>query len=166
MKNKKIYTIIIIVAIFFLLFGVCEIVLFSRNKDSGNGQNGPTTNKNNYIISDKIEEEPNTQTYTNEVLASSHCLQSICVLNATFHYNDEIGRVDYSLENHSSEMATGFLKMVFGNQSLIISYQDLAPGNIIQTSSYYRGKKINNMEDYHLEELTDIEKSKIVYTNK
>ena len=52
--------------------------------------------------------------------------------------------------------------MVFQEQSLVISIKDLAPGESIKTSSYYLGIKINNKEDYLLQELTDEEKSKIV----
>ena len=160
MKNKNIW--LIVLAVVLLCVGLFEILFFSRGgkkKDST-----PSSIDSLYILAP--EEEDSSMTYTSPTLSAVHCLNSICIENASFHYDDESGRIEYTIENQSSEKASGVMKMVFGSQSLMVVYQDLVPGSKVQTGSYYRGKKIESMEDYILEPLTAEEQSKIVYSQE
>ncbi len=153
--NKKIKYIIIAIIIL-LLIGFIEIIIFSQKKDNN------TSSINSYHFTGKVKEADDIVIYTNPQLKASHCLNLICVENASFYYNTNSGRVEYTIHNQSNNQYNGYLKMVFQEQSLVISIKDLAPGESIKTSSYYLGIKINNKEDYLLQELTDEEKSKIV----
>ena len=161
MKKNGVKIIIVIAAVF-LLVGIVEMVIFSRKEKDNN----PDTSKlqSHYDFSEKVEERPGTQKYSSETLSASHCLDGICVENATFYYTDAGGRLEYTLMNQTNETASGLLKMVFDKQSLIIAYQDLAPGAKVETSSYYTNKTIEKMEDYHLEHLSEEDNKKIVYT--
>lgn len=153
---NKIVKYIIIAIIIFLCIGVFEIIIFSRKKEDN------TSKGNSYQFSDKVKNEDDITVYTNPQLAGAHCLNSICIESASFYYNENGGRVEYTIHNQSNEVYEGYLKMVFQQQSLIVAIHKLAPGQTVNSSSYYLGVEIKDKEDYQLQELTEEEKSKIV----
>lgn len=155
--------IIIVVAAIFLLIGIIEIVVFSRKEKEKDINSSEL--QSHYHFSEKVEELPGTETYTTPTLSASHCLEGICVENATFYYTESGGRLEYTIENQTNKVASGLLKLVFEKQSLIIVYQDLAPGAKVDTASYYTNKKIDKMDDYHLEHLSKKDNQNIVYGN-
>ena len=154
MNIKKRYVIVGIIG--FLLLGIFEIFLFTRDNTVVLSRE-----VNQYTILPGVKEEEGIEVYTNDFLSSQHCMNSICIEGATFHYKDQGGRVDYTIMNQSSEVASGFLKMVFGGQSLVIAYQNIEPGQRIETSSYYGGGDVSFKEDYSLNVLSDEEIRKI-----
>ncbi len=153
--NKKIKYIIIAIIIL-LLVGFVEIIIFSQKKEND------TSSINAYHFTGKIKEADDIIIYSNPQLKASHCLNYLCIENASFYYNSNSGRVEYTIHNLSNSVYDGYLKMVFQEQSLIVSIKNLAAGESIKSSSYYLGIEINNKEDYLLQELTEEEKSKIV----
>jgi len=162
--KKNTVKIIVVVAAIFLIVGIVEIVIFSKKEN--NNTESIFHAEDHYNISPKVEELPGTKVYSNPNLTSSHCYKSICVEDATFYYREDGGRLEYTISNESQEIASGLLKLVFGKQSLIISYQDLAPGAKVSTVSYYSDKKIEKMEEYRIEELSSKDMEKVIYSNK
>lgn len=151
---KKHKILIIVIGIVLLLIIGIILFIISGSKILTRG--------NRYNFSDEIIELPNTVTYKNEELSKEHCLNKICISNAVFHYNDDIGRVEYSITNNSKKTTSGYMKMVFKEQSLIVVYKDLGPGETIKSESQYMGIKIEDTSDYKLVKLTKKEISKIV----
>ena len=158
-KNKIKY--IIIALAFFLVLGFVEIILFSQSKNLSKGDS-----ENHYSVSSEKGQASYDTTYTNEKLKAVHCVDSICIENVTLYYQGTNGKMEYTIENRGSEAVSGFVQLVFGDKSLIVSYQDLKAKQKIQGSSYFTEIKIQNTEDYVLKKLTDEEKSEIVYINK
>ena len=66
-------------------------------------------------------------------------------------------RIEFSVTNLSGNTASGYLKLVFKNQSLIAIYENLRPNQTIKTSSFYVNTVIESKEDYTLEKLTEQE---------
>lgn len=153
--NKAI-KIVIILTIIFLGIGLFEIILFSQKKEE-KGSNG-----NNYHFSNEVKEEEGIVIYTNPQLKAAHCLNSICIEDASFYYNKDGGRVEYTIHNQSNDVYEGYLKMIFQEQSLVVAIRKLAPGQSVKSSSYYLGIEIKDKDDFVLQELTEDEKSKIV----
>lgn len=147
--DKKKILIIIITIIILALIGIIIFSITPKSSELGNA----------YTFSnEKVKEE----TYKNDKLSSKHCLNSICIEDATFYYNDNMGRVEYIITNTSNKTVSGYLKMVFKNQTLKVVYQDLAPKKTIRSQSQYSGIEIDDKSDYKLEKLTKEEISKIV----
>lgn len=151
---KKHGILIIIIAIVILL--VIGLILYLNGKPIKNDL------LNSYDYDDKVVELPNTSTYKNDKLSSKHCLNDICIDNATFYYNDNEGRVEYTITNNSNSIKSGYLKMIFKDQNLKIIYKNLEPKKTIKSRSSYMGIDIKDKSDYKLEELTKEEISKIV----
>ena len=148
---------IVILLCFLILLGLVEIIHFSKKKEDAKKKSS-----DQYIFSKRVTELPGTEVYTNEALQSSHCLNSICIINATFYYIGDEGRVDYAIVNRSSEKATGYFKMVFGDQKLIIAFRDVPPLGIVKNTAQYSGVSFSSRENYVLEELTKEEKKALV----
>ena len=157
MKQNKIK--FLIIGIVILLVVGLILMLFSNHskKDSEKAEG------NQYHVSeDTKKEEDGVETYTNSKLEKAHCLDSICIENVVFYYKDNEGRIDYSIENRSDKTVTGNLKIVFGEQSLVAVYNNLAAHRKINTSSYFVNMVISNKEDYTLEKLSKEDKGNIV----
>lgn len=116
---------------------------------------------NEYNFSDKVEELPGTVVYSNPKLESSHCLEGICIDDATFYYIDDTGRVDYLITNNSDEKKSGYLKMKFSKGYLLIAYRNLGVGASVKTTSQYKGFDLSKESDYVLENLSEKELSEI-----
>ena len=162
MKKKTVKILLIVIAVILLLVGIVEIIHFSRKEETPNNTN--KFSENHYNIASEVEEAPGTKVYTSPTLDKEHCLDTICVENVSFYYTDEGGRMEYTVINKSDKAASGFLKLVFGNQSLKIVYQDVPAGGKTKSGTFYSQKKIQSMEDYHLEHLSDDEYKKIIYS--
>ena len=150
---KKHKILIIIISIIILIIVGVILFLTYGGHDSGRG--------NHYIIDDEVIELPGTVTYKNEALASEHCLNGICISDAVFYYNDEFGRVEYKITNNSNKKKSGYLRMIFKDQTLLVRYKDLEPNKTVESKSQYVGIEITDKSDYKLEELTKEEISKI-----
>lgn len=155
MKLIRKYLILIIIVAIVLLLAV-GITLFLTS-----GMRGRIKG-NHYDFGDSVIDLPGTITYKNDSLGAKHCLNDICIENATFYYNDEVGRVEYNITNTSKKKASGYLKMVFDNQSLIVIYKDLKPNKTVKSESQYMGIEIRDKNDYKLKELTKEEISKLI----
>lgn len=149
-KNK---VLIIIIAIIILII-VGLIILFIPKK-------GEEEWSNSYNFSNDVVELPDTVTYENDKLSSKHCLNSICIEDVTFYYSGDTGRVEYTITNTSNKTVSGYLKMVFKDESLIVAYKDLVPKRTIKSRTQYTGKEINDKSNYKLKKLTKEEISKI-----
>ena len=160
MKNNKVKIIFLIIAGILLLVGIIEIIHFTKKNET---PHRPGTD-NGYTVSSKVEELPGTKVYNSPTLNSEHCLDTICVENVSFYYTDEGGRMEYTVINKSDKVASGFLKLVFGKQSLKIVYQDVPAGGKVKSGTFYANKTIESMEDYHLEYLSDEDYKKIIYS--
>lgn len=150
-KNK-----ILIIIICIVILIVIGLILFFNN----NSKQEPEINDYNY--NNTPRELTNTTVYSNDTLSSSHCLNGICISKATFYYTDSVGRVEYTITNTSNKVKSGYLKMVFNEQSLIVSYKNLKPNESIISKSQYMGMEIKNKDDYKLEKLSDDEISQII----
>ena len=150
-KNNKIL-IIVIAIIILVIVGLIVLLIPKKGEDEWG---------NSYNFSDDVVELPDTVTYNNEKLTSRHCLNSICVEEVTFYYSNDTGRVEYTITNTSNKTKSGYLKMVFKNEFLIIAYKDLVPKRTIKSRTQYTGKEIKDKSDYKLKKLTKEEISKI-----
>ena len=158
---QKYYIVLLLV---FLIICIAFCFLFlSSGKDKKKEE--IKSDRNKYNFSNQITEVEGTQYYTNDSLQSSHCLEDICIERASFFYNGNNGRVEYTIKNQSNKKASGYLKMVFGNKALYVSYKDLEPGKSVRSVSSYLDVKISNKEDYRLEKLTKDEMRKIKVSN-
>lgn len=147
--NKKNILIIIITIAILALIGLIIFSITPKSKGLGN----------TYTFSnEKVKEE----TYKNDKLSSKHCLDSVCIEDAIFYYDDNMGRVEYTITNTSNKTVSGYLKMIFKNQTLKIVYKDLGPKKTVKSQSQYTGIEIEDKSDYKLEKLTKEEISKIV----
>lgn len=142
-KNRKILIICLIILVIILLV-IIGIFIFGNPKKK---------EVNIYNYTNKSEELPGSKEYTSNKLKASHCLKKICVENVVFHYTDNAGRVDLTVYNKTNKKKSGYLKMVFKEQELVIIY-DVDGGGRIQTSSNYEGFEIKDKENYTLEELS------------
>lgn len=155
MKFIRKYMIILIIVLIVILITVGIILFLNRNPRRDNV--GNSYNYNNEII-----ELPNTISYKNEKLSEKHCLKNICISDVTFYYNEEIGRVEYTITNNSNKTVSGYLKMVFNDKSLVVVYKDLSPKQTINSFSQYSGIEINDKSDYKLEKLSKKEIKQII----
>ncbi len=147
---------ILIIVILLIILIVVGVILFinSKPKDTGRG--------NDYKFKEEVIEIPGTITYKNDELSAKHCLKKICIENVVFYYNDKVGRVEYTITNTSKKKKSGYLKMVFNNNSLIVAYNDLESMETIKSESQYMGIEIEDKSDYKLVELTEEEINKII----
>lgn len=115
-----------------------------------------------YKISDEVVELPGTVAIENDQIKSVHCYQRVCVINAIIYTSNNIGRVDYQIINKNTKKVSGYLKMNFGSNSLIIAYKDLKPDKYYSQSAGFVGIDLSNATDYTLEKLSKKEKKSIV----
>lgn len=155
MKLERKHKILIIIILLIILL-VVGVVLFLNSKKI------PDKRGNYYNMSDEVIELPDTVTYENSSLSSKHCLKDICINDAVFYYNNEVGRVEYTITNTSNKVVSGYLKMVFKDQSLIVIYKNLGPKKTIKSSSQYMGIEIKDKSDYKLVKLNKKEIKKII----
>ena len=151
MKRNR--TLIIIVTIILLIL-IALIIFFISPKAPKLG--------NSYDVNTEKVELPNTSTYKNDKLSSKHCLNNICINNVIFYYNDNMGRIEYTITNTSNKVQSGYLKMVFGDRELTIVYKDLEPKKTINSRYQYSGIEISDKSDYKLRKLTKEEMSKFI----
>ncbi len=155
-KNKMIGLILLI--IFTIVLLLILMVLFSSKKE----KKVPT---NQYSFSKEVKELTGTKEYETEALKSKHCLDGICISEAKFYYLDNQGRVEYVIENVSSEVKSGLYKMVFGGDHLVVSFTNVKPGDSYKTVSQYLGQTISYMDDYSLEYLSEDELKTVNVSN-
>ena len=155
--HKEIVFIVLIIV--FLLIAIVLGVWLAPDKKENKKSN------DKYQFTGEVKEIEGTTEYSNDDLKKDHCIDDICISEATFYYLGNEGRVDYVITNKSSSKQSGSYKMVFGDDYLVVYFTDLEPGKPVKTTSQYVGKTIPNMENYTLEYLTEEEKSKIIVSN-
>ena len=155
MKFNKKHGIILIIGLIIILI-IIGLILYLNKKPR------PANIGNSYKFNGEEIELPNTVNYKNEKLSSKHCLKDICIEDANFYYNEEIGRVEYTITNLSDKTVSGYLKMVFNDSYLVITYKDLLPKKSIKSFSQYMGVEIKDKSDYKLEKLSKEEIKKII----
>ena len=151
--------IFIVLIIVFLLLAIVLGILLAPGKKENQKSN------DKYHFTGEVKEIAGTTKYSNDNLKKDHCIDDICITEATFYYLGDEGRIDYVITNKSSSKKSGSYKMVFGDDYLIIYFTDLEPNKSFKTTSQYVGKTISNMDDYTLEYLSEEEKSKIIVSN-
>ena len=155
MKINKRILIVIVIVILVIVLSILS-VLFEKKKPTGNIE------KNNYHISNKVEDEPGTKSYTSDKIKKSHCIDNICVEDVVFYYNESQGRIEYKVVNKSSNTVSGYMKIVYSNETFNVIYDDLKPGQSVETRTQFSGVKISDQEDYKLEKLSKEEIDKII----
>ena len=151
LKNKRYMVVAISIIVFLLL--ILGIAYF--------GCSGKTEDEyNKYKISSKQKDLPGTDVIKSDTLSSEHCFEDICVSDLVI-YNNTLGRMEYKITNKGSKEANGYLKMNFGDKSIIIFYQTVAPGKSVTSYSQFNGEDYGDVVDYFLEELTKEEMEKI-----
>lgn len=154
--KETVYIVLIIVALLVVI--ILGVLLAPEKKDN------PKSN-NNYHFTNEVKEIEGTVEYSTDDLKKDHCIDDICISDATFYYLGDEGRIDYVVTNNSSSKKSGSYKMVFGDEYLVVYFTDIEPGKSFKTTSQYIGKTIPNMDDYTLDYLTDEEQSKIIVSN-
>ena len=149
-KNRKLLFISIVVLLIILLI----IIVISRKPKR------KYSDFNKYKIVDNVQELPGTYVRDTGNLSFSHCLEDICITNVSIHYIDNNGRVEYTITNNSKKKKVGYMKMVFGNSNLIISYS-LKRGKSVKGYIQYNNIDLSNVYDYKLSNLTKKEMSNI-----
>ena len=145
--RNVVIVIIIILILILLILGL----IFGRKKTI------PKLDSEKYNFSDSIDELPNTETYTNDKLKESHCIDGICVEDVTLYYDGNRGRIEYNIYNKSKKNKSGYLKMFYGKEYVVIRYKDLEPGNTIKGKSSYKNMEISDKDDYVLKKMTNEE---------
>lgn len=160
--EKRINNIMLIIA---ALIVICiatiivSVVSYRRNNPQDN------THKNNYDISEKVIEMPGTKIITNDNMKAEHCLNDICLTNATFYSNGKVGRVECIIINKTSEVKSGYLKLLVNGKNLILSYDNLEPQSEKKAIIRYKGADLSSVEDYTLSNLSDQEVKAIIDNN-
>ena len=149
--NKRRVLIIIIVVL---------IVILSTSILLNVGKKSKYSDYNNYKIVRKAVDLPGT--YVRQVgnLASSHCLDDICITNVSIHYTGMSGRIDYTIVNNSKKSKNGYMKMVFDDVYLVVPY-NLKKGKKTEGSIQYDNTDLSNVYDYKLKKLSNKELSNI-----
>lgn len=142
-NNKKTLLIIIISILIIILIAIILKNSFTKKKEN------PTSMK----ISDKVVELDGTKKYESDSFSKEHCIQDICLYDVTVYSASNIGRVEYIIENKSSEVKSGYLKLYFGDKLVFISYSKLEPNKSMRGSTQFTGD-FSNVNDYTLAEMT------------
>lgn len=157
-KNKIIISVIILLLIFILIYLILNLHTSKTSKGT-----------NNYRFKSGTIELPgtNTITITNDTSQTGHCLNDeICIENVKIYYINNEGRVDYTIHNMKNITKSGYLKLIFGNEYLIVAYRNLGGNKSIKTSSYYENINLSNITNYTVDELTTDEISQIIDNTK
>ena len=154
-KHCILFIVIICILCFSLLFLTMTLLSPSSKEDEmGDGANS-------YQFSEEVVSYPGSQEYSNDDLKKEHCQDNICIINLTFQYADNLGRVDYTILNKTKKTVTGYYYLIFGEQKLLVAFKDLAPGKSVTTYSQYFGIEIEDKTGYVLRKATEEELSKI-----
>lgn len=154
-KNWKI--ILLIIAVVLLVIGF--IFLLPKHKSSPKDQ---IDENNFYKYSEETTELEGTEVITNDRLKDLHCLDRICISDVEITYLETFGRVDYTVWNRGSKKESGYLKLNFGTNTVLVSYQDLKPDQKISSSYQFFTEDFHSVTDYTIEKLTKEEKKAIV----
>lgn len=115
-------------------------------------------------VSDKVVELDGTKKYQTEAMTKEHCINKICLYDVTVFSATNIGRVEYIIENKSTEVKSGYLKLMFKNKYVFIAYSKLEPNKSKRSSTQFTGT-FTKVDDYTLVEMTE-EEIKNINTEK
>lgn len=142
-SNKK-TLLIVIISILVIIF----ITIILKNTFNKKEEN-PASMK----ISDKVVEIEGTKKYESDAFSKAHCINDVCIYDVVVYSATNIGRVEYIIENQSSEVKSGYLKLHFGDKLIFIAYQSLEPNKSKRASTQFTGD-FSTVDDYTLEEMS------------
>ena len=159
-KDKKVYIpliIIVIIALFCLLFGISNLV----SKLSSDKEKVFVSSANEVDFSDELSEDPNRK----EVVVSastdkdkSNCVNNICVTNVDVSCYSDRGVINFTVvNNNSSAVTSGYLKLYVGDYSALIWYSALNGKGTYNGFHAYEGYDLRSVDSkyYYVSELDD-----------
>ena len=155
-KNKNILVIALLVLLLILL--IIGLLIFPSNKIRKTDE----LYSNKYNFKKNSQEIKGTLTYTTDAIKSEHCIEGICISEVKFYYLKKRGRIDYQIVNRNTEISSGYLEADFGFVQLVIPCNNLEPGVVKTSSSYYENEKFKETNDYQLRKLTEEEVNNII----
>ena len=144
--------VIIIVSVLLVLLIIIAIILATK------GHKNLKKMPNEYIIQEREVELPGTKVVSNDNLNSEQCLDGICVSNVVIHSTADQGRVECTITNKSEKKKKGYLKLVFNDKKLVVSYATLAVNDSTKAYAQFSGYSLQDVSDYSLEKVTKEEK--------
>ncbi len=102
----------------------------------------------------------NATKITNSKLAKEHCVNDICVKDLVIYYTDTVNNIEFDLINKGKEKATGYLKVVFGDKEMTVSYDALESKRPSPYTIQLGKEKLATTEDFSVRELTSEELAK------
>lgn len=149
----------ILIAIIVVLLIVLIILLFILIPKVGKKSKG---RENSYIYNREVVELPGTKEISNDALSSDHCIDGVCIYDATIHYVDNRGRVDFKIKNTTNKIKTGYLKLDFGNDFLITFYKSLPPKTTVEKTAQYANIDFSEATDFKVKQLTKKEIEELI----
>lgn len=158
-KKKTIILVIIVLALVILTVGI--ILAFSEEKTSkGKNPLDDDEYKNNYTLVNG-EKYADATVITSDALKKDHCLDDICIRDLTIYESDDYNNVEMTIANNGSDTATGSLALVFEERVLMVSYDSLKGGSTVSHRIQLDKKRISNVEDFVVRNLSKEEMSKM-----
>ena len=147
---------IVIISVLLILLVILGVILATRQKNSHKVMG------NDYLIQEKEVEFPGTKVVSTDGLKEEKCLNNICVSNITVYSNDSRGRIECTITNKTQEKKSGYLKVLFDNQTLIVAYNNLLPEGSTKAVAQFEGYSLKDANNYSLDSLSKEELEKIV----
>lgn len=101
-----------------------------------------------------------TKLITNRKLKAEKCIDNICVSNLHIYYVNKTGTVEFTLENKKDVKASGYYKLVFDDEELIIIYRFDGKGKYNSKTSF-NSRDLSKAKDYKFEKLTKEDEKRI-----
>ena len=161
-KSKKIISLIIIII---LLLLVLSLVYFLGKKDTNKGQeliDGKYIKSGEYYFDTSANAyDPNILIRTSDAIKKEHCLDNICLSDVVIKYTRENeGYVQSTVTNKSKSKQSGYVKMDFGDDLILLVSYNLKPNESDTSYSIYNSLDLNNVVDYKLIKVSESEEKK------
>ena len=141
-KKKKIILITIVLLVSILLIIIGALVGRKDDKDLSNYPEG-------------------TKLITNSRLQKEKCIDNICISDLHVYYVSKEGSVEFMLENKTDVKASGYYKIVLGNEQLIV-YYEFDGNDKYKSKAGYSDIDLSKAKDYKFEKLTKEDEKTIV----
>ncbi len=167
-KHKWIF-LLVVVAIIVVIIGMILLLPSNSQKPSQDAfpEEKKQIDENNYYKYDDQEMVmEGTQIVQADGLKDAHCVETVCVTDVKFVLLPTIHKVEYTVTNISEVEQTGYLRMNFGEESTLVSFQKLKPKESVTSSFQFFGDTISKANNYTLEELTKEEIQQIKVHSK
>lgn len=165
-KDRKVYIpliIIVIIALICILFGISSLV----SKLSSNKEKVFVSSANEVDFSEELSADSDRKEV--EVTAStdkdkSNCVNNICVTSVDVSCYSDRGVINFTVvNNNSSAVTSGYLKLYVGDYSAIIWYDELTGKGTYNGFHAYEGYDLINTDskNYYVSELNDADRTSI-----